>query len=104
LNQKGFEISAVAIADEISITLDQNDIGGARASNTFIHDAGGSHHVQLPMGATMAGQSVPSIYNPDKVWTEAELRRELRRLSADQLRERLADKAFVCALDEYKLR
>jgi hypothetical protein len=104
LTQKGFEIAAVAICDEISITLDQNDIGGARVSNTFIHDAGGSHHVQLPMGATMAGQSVPSIYNPDKVWTEAEVRRELRRLSADQLRERLADKAFVAALDEYKLR
>jgi hypothetical protein len=52
----------------------------------------------------MAGQSVPSIYNPDKVWSEAEVRRELRRLSADQLRERLANRAFVAALDEYKLR
>jgi hypothetical protein len=106
LTQKGFEIAAVAISDEISVTLTQDDLGGARYSGTFIHDAGGGREHQLPLGATggMAGQSVPSIYNPDKVWTEAEVRRELRRLSADQLRERLADKAFVAALDEFKLR
>ena len=105
LTQKNFEIGAVAVSDEISITLDQGDIGGARHSGTFIHDAGGNRVNQLPLGESgMAGQSVPSIYNPDKQWTEAEVRRELRRLSADQLRERLADKAFVAALDEFKIR
>jgi hypothetical protein len=105
-NQKGFELAAVAISEEISVTLTQDDIGGARYSGSFIHDAGGSREHQLPLGSAggMAGQSVPSIYNPEKVWTEAEVRRELRRLSADQLRERLADKAFVAALDEFKLR
>jgi hypothetical protein len=105
LTQKGFEIAALAISDEISVTLTQDDLGGARYSGTFIHDAGGNRANQIPLGDSgMAGQSVPSIYNPDKVWTEAEVRRELRRLSADQLRERLADKAFVAALDAYKLR
>ena len=89
----------------MSVTLDQNDIGGARQSGTFIHDAGGDRQNQLPLGDSgMAGQSVPSIYNPDKQWTEAEVRRELRRMSAGQLKERLAGKAFVAALDEFKLR
>ena len=104
LNQKSFELAAVAIADEISVTLDQNDIGGARVSNTFIHDAGGNRVNQLPMGESgMAGQFTPSQYNPDKEWTEAAVRRELRVLNADQLRERLADKAFVEALNHYGL-
>jgi len=102
-NQKGFELAALAVADEISVTLDQADIGGARVSNTFIHDGGGSHHAQLPMGATMAGQFSANPYNPNKSWTEAEVRRELNRMNANELELRLRDKAFVEALNKFGL-
>ena len=102
-NQKGFELAALAVADEISVTLDQADIGGARVSNTFIHDGGGSHHAQLPMGATMAGQFSANPYNPNKSWTEAEVRRELSRMNANELELRLRDKAFVEALNKFGL-
>jgi len=102
-NQKGFALAAVAVADEISVTLDQADIGGARVSNTFIHDGGGSHHAQLPMGATMAGQFSANPYNPNKSWTEAEVRRELNRMNANELELRLRDKAFVEALNKFGL-
>jgi hypothetical protein len=104
LNQKSFEVAAVSISDEISVTLDQNDIGGARVSNTFIHDAGGNRANQIPLGDSgMAGQYIQSPYNPDKEWTEAAVRRELKMLSAHDLQERLADKAFVEALNRYDL-
>jgi hypothetical protein len=104
LNQKSFEIAAVQISDEISVTLDQADIGGARVSNTFIHDAGGNRANQIPLGDSgMAGQYIQSPYNPDKEWTEAAVRRELKILSAHELRERLADKSFVEALNRYGL-
>ena len=60
LTQKGFEIAALAISDEISVTLTQDNIGGARVSQTYIHDAGGGREHQLPLGDSgMAGQSVP---------------------------------------------
>jgi hypothetical protein len=105
LTQKGFEIGAVAVSDEISVTLDQGDIGGARYKNTFIHDAGGNRARQIPMGGEggMAGQYHPNQFNPDKVWSEAAVRHELARLSAHELKERFADKAFVEALNKYGL-
>jgi hypothetical protein len=105
LTQKSFEIAALAISEEISVTLTQDDIGGARHSGTYIHDAGGNRASQIPMGSSggMAGQYAPNQFNPDKVWTEAAVRRELSILSAHELRERFADKAFVDALNKYGL-
>lgn len=113
-HQKGFEQAALAIAAKITIhtkdgdatplVLAHEDIGGAKSGVTTIHDGGGDHHKQIPLGLTTAGQSVPSPYNPDHEWTEQALRRELRRLTADQYKERLGDVAFVRALDKFRLR
>lgn len=113
-HQKGFEQAALAVAAKITIhtsdgesaplVLANEDIGGAKSGVTTIHDGGGDHYKQIPLGLTTAGQSVPSPYNPDHEWTEQSLRRELRRLTADQYKERLGDVAFVRALDKFKLR
>jgi hypothetical protein len=98
--QNTFEQAAIAVANEVSVTLFAEDIGGARTQGLTIHDGGGNRDSQLPVGMTMAGQHVATPYNPDKKWTEAEVRSELRRLSADELKERMADKAFVDALNQ----
>ena len=50
-NQKNFEIAAIAVADEISVTLFHEDIGSAWTSNTIIHDGGGNRAEQVRPGS-----------------------------------------------------
>jgi len=108
LNERGlagtpetFAEAAKWVANRISVTLFADDAGLARSSSTVFSVGGGDNESKLPLGQSgMAGQRVASPYNPDKKWSPAEARRELRRLTADELKERMADAAFVAALDE----
>lgn len=101
-NQKNFEIAAIAVADEISVTLYHEDIGGVRASGLEIHDGGGSHHTQHSLGATMAGQIKPDAAEDTHTYSEAETRRLVRKLSSDEYRQLLNDSPrFRAAVDKH---
>lgn len=110
-HQKGFEQAALAVAAKVTIHTDDDaaplvlaheDIGGARTSNTMIHDGGGSHHTQHSLGTTMAGQIKPDAAEDTHVYSEAETRRLVRKLGSAEYRQLLNDSPnFRAAVDKY---
>ena len=110
-HQNGFEQATFGVVKKITIhegdtaaplELSHEDIGGARTSNAMIHDGGGSHHTQMPLGATMAGQIKPDASEDTHQYSESETRRLVRKLGSVEYRQLLNDSPnFRKAVDKY---